>query len=126
MRYSSKKYFVKGTYLSPNRGQIFFKKTYIDQNRRFILGTLAYQTPVKRWTFEFWEGDQIPAELIKLTADILSKTFFEPVAFKPNSLRQEELSASIEGLQRVLQRDISKEQDYQPLNVTHGIGRIHI
>ena len=125
-RYTFHKDFVNGTYLSLERGQDFYQNNYINPNRRFILGTLAYQTPVKRWTFEFWEGDQIPAELIKLTADVLGKTFFESVAFKPNSLRQEELSASIEGLPRVLQRDISKEQDYQPLNVTHGIGRIHI
>ncbi|HEX8891559.1 MAG TPA: PEP/pyruvate-binding domain-containing protein [Pyrinomonadaceae bacterium] len=125
-RYTFHKDFVNGTYLSLDRGQDFFQKNYIDQNRRFILGTLAYQTPIKRWTFEFWEGDQIPADLIKLTAETIAKTFFEPIAFKPNSLRQEELANSIAGLQKVLQSDISKEQDYQPLNVTKGIGRIHI
>ena len=125
-RYTFHKDFVNGTYLSLDRGQDFFQKNYIDQNRRFILGTLAYQTPIKRWTFEFWEGDQIPAALIKLTAETIAQTFFEPVSFKPNSLRQEELANSIEGLQKVLQSDISKEQDYQPLNVTKGIGRIHI
>src|SRR4051812_28908368 len=125
-RYTFHKDFVNGTYLSLDRGQDFFQKNYIDQNRRFILGTLAYQTPIKRWTFEFWEGDQIPADLIKLTAEVLGKTFFEPVAFKPNSLRQEELANSVAGLPKVLQTDISKEQDYQPLNVTKGIGRIHI
>lgn len=125
-RYIFHKDFVNGNYLSLERGQQFYENNYLKPNRRFILGTLAYQTPLKRWTFEFWEGDQIPAELIKLTADVISQTFYEPVAFKPNSVRQEELSAAIEGLPRVLQRDIQKEQDYQPLNVTKGIGRIHI
>jgi hypothetical protein len=125
-RYTFHKDFVNGNYLSLERGQDFFQNNYINQNRRFILGTLAFQTPIKRWTFEFWEGDQIPADLIKLTAEVLSKTFFEPVAFKPNSLRQEELANALEGLPKVLQSDISKEQDYQPLNVTKGIGRIHI
>jgi hypothetical protein len=125
-RYTFHKDFVNGNYLSLERGQEFFENNYLKPNRRFIMGTLAYQTPIKRWTFEFWEGDQIPADLIKLAADVIKKTFFEPVAFKPNSLKQDELSASIEGLERVLQSDISKEQDYQPLNVTHGIGRIHI
>jgi hypothetical protein len=125
-RYTFHKDFVNGNYLSLERGQEFFENNYLKPNRRFIMATLAYQTPIKRWTFEFWEGDQIPAELIKLTSDVISKSFFEPVVFKPNSLRQEELSSSIEGLQRVLQRDISNEQDYQPLNVTRGIGRIHI
>src|SRR5689334_7486083 len=125
-RYMFHKDFVNATYLSLDRGQDFFQKNYIDQNRRFILGTLAYQTPIKRWTFEFWEGDQIPADLIKLTSEVLGQSFFEPVAFKPNSLRQEELANSIAGLQKVLQSDISKEEDYQPLNVKKGIGRIHI
>jgi hypothetical protein len=125
-RYIFHKDFVNGNYLSLERGQQFYENNYLKPNRRFILGTLAYQTPIKRWTFEFWEGDQIPTELIKLTADVISKTFFEPVAFKPNSVRQEELSTSIADLPRVLQSDIQKEQDYQPLNVTRGLGRIHI
>src|SRR5256714_13380557 len=81
-RYRFHKDFVNGTYLSLERGEEFFKNNYLNANRRFILGTLAYQAPVKRYTYEFWEGDQIPADQIKLTADILKKTFFEPVAFK--------------------------------------------
>ena len=125
-RYTFHKDFVNGNYLSLERGQEFFENNYLKPNRRFILGTLAYQTPIKRWTFEYWEGDLIPAEQIKLTHEIISKTFFEPVAYKPNSLRQEEVSATIQGLPRVLQTDISKEQEYQPLNVAKGIGRIHI
>src|SRR4029077_15254203 len=54
------------------------------------------------------------------------KTFFSPVAYKPNSLRQDEASAGIAGLQRGLQRDISKEQDYQAVNVAKTLGRIHV
>ena len=36
------------------------------------------------------------------------------------------MSATIAGLPRVLQSEISKEQDYQALNVAKGLGRIHI
>ncbi|HKR11392.1 MAG TPA: PEP/pyruvate-binding domain-containing protein, partial [Pyrinomonadaceae bacterium] len=125
-RYSFHKDFVNGTYLSLERGREFFVNNYLNPNRRFILGTLAYQTPVKRWTFEFWEGDLIPAEQIQLTYEIVNKTFFAPVAFKPNSLRQEEASSTLAGVARVLQSDIAKEQAYQALNVAKGIGRIHI
>lgn len=125
-RYTFHQDFVNGTYLSLERGDEFFKNNYINPNRRFILGTLAYQTPVKHWTFEFWEGDQIPAEQIKLTYDIIKKSFFAPVAYKPNSLRQEEASAGIEDIERILQSEISKEQEYQALNVAKGLGRIHI
>lgn len=125
-RYSFHKDFVNGTYLSLDRGQDFFENNYLKANRRFILGTIAYQTPVQRWTFEFWEGDQIPTELIKTTGEVINKSFFTAVAYKPNSSRQEEASAGLNGLERVLQSDISKEQEYEPLNLARGLGRIHI
>ena len=117
--------FVNGTYLSLERGQDF-QKNYTQPNRRFILGTLAYQAPVKRWTFEVGEGDTIPSEQIKLTADTINGSFFEPVAFKPNSNRQDEASAAIDGLARVSQSDITREQEYQALNLAKGLGRIHV
>src|ERR687886_978122 len=69
-RYTFHKDFVNGTYLSLDRGKEFFENNYLKPNRRFILGTLAYQTTIKRWTFEFWEGDLIPAEQIKIAYDI--------------------------------------------------------
>jgi hypothetical protein len=125
-RYSFHKDFVNGTYLSLERGREFFVNNYLKPNRRFILGTLAYQTPIRRWTFEFWEGDLIPAVQIQLTYDVINKTFFTPVAFKPNSLRQDEASSALAGVQRVLQSDIAKEQAYQALNIAKGLGRIHI
>jgi rifampicin phosphotransferase len=125
-RYPFHKDFVNGAYLSLERGREFFENNYLKPNRRFILGTVAYQTPIKRWTFEFWEGDLIPADQIKLASDVINKTFFAPVVFKPNSTRQDEASVAIEGLQRVLQSDISKEQEYQALNLAKGLGRIHV
>jgi len=125
-RFSFHKDFVNGTYLSLERGKEFFVNNYLKPNRRFILGTLAYQIPVKRWTFEFWEGDLIPADQIQLAYDVINKSFFAPVAFKPNSLRQEEATRSLAGMQRVLYSDIAQEQKYQALNVAKGLGRIHI
>ncbi|HEY0405454.1 MAG TPA: PEP/pyruvate-binding domain-containing protein [Pyrinomonadaceae bacterium] len=125
-RYKFHKDFINGNYLSLERGEEFFQNNYLKPNRRFILGTLAFQSPVKRWTFEFWEGDLIPAEQIKLAYEVISNSFFEPVAFKPNSLRQEEDSAALAGMPRVLQSDITKEQEYQALNMARGLGRIHV
>lgn len=125
-RYPFHKDFVNGTYLSLERGQDFFENNYLKPNRRFILGTVGYQTPLQRWTFEFWEGDQIPADQIKTASDVINKSFFQPVAFKPNSSRQDEASAGVEGLERVQQSDIAKEQEYEPLNLARGLGRIHI
>ncbi len=125
-RYPFHKDFVNGNYLSLERGREFFENNYLKPNRRFILGTIAFQTPIKRWTFEFWEGDLIPTEQIQLTGEVINKSFFVPVAYKPNSLRQDEASKGIPGLARILQSDINKEQDYQALNVARGIGRIHV
>ncbi|HEX3282392.1 MAG TPA: PEP/pyruvate-binding domain-containing protein [Pyrinomonadaceae bacterium] len=125
-RYAFHKDFVNGTYLSLERGREFFENNYLKPNRRFILGTIAYQTPIKRWTFEFWEGDLISADQIKLAADVINKTFFVPVAYKPNSSRQETESSSLTGLQRVLQTEITRGQEYQALNIATGLGRIHI
>jgi len=124
-RYKFHKDFVNGTYLSLERGQVFFENNYLKPNRRFILGTIAYQTPVRRWTFEFWEGDLIPDDQIKLAGDLINRSFFTTVAFKPNSSRQEQASANLD-LQRVLQTEINKEQDYQALNVAKTLGRIHV
>src|SRR6266851_10169436 len=125
-RYAFHKDFVNGTYLSLERGREFFENNYLRANRRFIMGTIAYQTPLRRWTFEFWEGDLITADQIKVTADVIKESFFTPVAYKPNSIRQDEESAKIAGLQRVSQSEIAKEQEYQALNLAKGIGRIHI
>ncbi len=125
-RYAFHKDFVNGTYLSLERGQEFFQNNYLKPNRRFILGTIAYQTPLKRWTFEFWEGDLIPADQIKIAADVIKASFFRPIAYKPNSIRQDDDSRAIAGLERVSQSDINKEQEYQALNVAKGLGRIHV
>lgn len=125
-RYSFHKDFVNGTYLSLERGREFFENNYLKPNRRFILGTLAYQTPIRRWTFEFWEGDLVTTDLIHLAYEVINKTFFTPVAFKPNSLRQDEATSAVAGMQRVLQSDIAAQQEYQALNVAKGLGRIHI
>ena len=125
-RYKFHKDFVNGNYLSLERGNEFFQNNYLNPNRRFILGTIAYQTPVKRWTFESWEGDLITSDQIKLASDVINSSFFVPVAYKPNSIRQDQQSRTIPGLKRVMQSDIAKEQEYQALNVAKGIGRVHV
>ena len=61
-----------------------------------------------------------------IAGEVINESFFVPVAFKPNSVRQDEASALITGLQRVLQSEISQGQEYQALNLAKGLGRIHI
>lgn len=116
--------FLLATYLIPRGGDVF-KPIYLDEDRRFIVGTVAWQKPVEKFTWELWEGDLASGEIIKLAHDVINKTFFQTVSFKPNSLRQEDASVSL-SIPRVLQSDIAKEQEYLPLNTGKAIGRIHI
>jgi hypothetical protein len=123
-RYRFHKDFLLANYLVP-RGTDLYKSLYIAEDRRFIVGALAWQTPVEKFTWELWEGDMATAEQIKLAHQVINQNFFQQVYFKPNSTRQEELSASL-GINRVLQSDIIKNQEYIVLNPGKTIGRVHV
>jgi len=123
-KYRFHKDFLLGNYLVPKGGDVY-KVIYLDENRRFIVGTVAWQKPVEKFTWELYEGDLATAEHIKLTNEIINQTFFERVSYKPNSIRQEDVSAKLE-IDRVLQSDIAKNQEYLALNTGEAVGRIHI
>lgn len=123
-RYKFHKDFLLANYLVP-RGADVFKPIYIDQDRRFMVGTIAWQKAVDKFTWELWEGDLASAELIKLADDVINANFFDKVAYKPNSIRQEDASAAL-GIDRVLQSDLNKNQEYLALNTGKAVGRIHI
>ena len=74
-RYKFHKDFLLATYLVP-RGADVFKPIYIDTDRRFIVGTIAWQKPVEKFTWELWEGDLAPPELIKTAHDAINGSFF--------------------------------------------------
>jgi rifampicin phosphotransferase len=123
-RFRFHKDFLLANYLVPRGGDVF-KPIYLDENRRFIVGTIAWQKPVEKFTWELWEGDLASPAIIKLANTIINKSFFRPVAFKPNSDKQEDASASLQ-IARVTQSDINKNQEYLALNTGKAIGRIHI
>ncbi len=123
-KYRFHKDFLIGNYLVVKGGD-FFNDVYIKENRRFIVGTIAWQSTVSKFTFEFWEGDLIPADQMKKTYDVINSTFYTPVAFKPNSTRHDELSLKL-GIKRITSDDISKNQEYLALNTAKGYGRVHI
>ncbi len=123
-KYRFHKDFLLANYLIA-RGEDVFTPIYIRQDRRFIVGTVAYQTPIEKFTFELYEGDLANSDLIKLAYDTINKTFFEPVAFKPNSLVQDENSENL-GITRISADEIQKNQEYLALNTGEAVGRIHI
>lgn len=123
-RFRFHKDFLLATYLVP-RGADVFKPIYVDQDRRFIVGTIAWQATVDKFTWELWEGDLASAEIIQTANDVINRSFFEKVFYKPNSLRQEDVSAPI-GLARVLQDELNRNQAYLALNTGTAVGRLHI
>ncbi|MBK8466255.1 MAG: hypothetical protein IPL32_10530 [Chloracidobacterium sp.] len=123
-KYRFHKDFLLSTYLVP-RGADVFKPIYIEQDRRFIVGTVALQKTVDKFTWELWEGDLATAEHIKTANEVINKTFFQKAFFKPNSIRQEDVSANI-GIDRILQDELNRNQVYLALNTGTAVGRLHI
>lgn len=123
-RFRFHKDFLLSRYLVP-RGADIFKPIYIDENRRFLVGTIAWQEPVEKFTWELWEGDMATSELIKLADDAINAAFYTHVAFKPNSDRQDAASRSL-GIERVSQDELNRNQVYLPLNTGSTVGRLHI
>jgi hypothetical protein len=125
--YSFHKDFVNAEYLSLERGKTFYENNYANKDRRFFLGTIAYQTTVDKFTFEFWEGDRLSKELLAECCTALRKSFFTEIYFKPNSLVQEEVAKEASNRVAVITAsDLAGNQPYQPLNPGTGIGQLRI
>lgn len=87
-RFKFHKDFLYATGLAP-LGTDMFKSVYTAEDRRFIVGTLAWQKPIEKWTWEFWEGDTATPEHMKIVQAAIDGSFFGKVGFKPNSAEQE-------------------------------------
>lgn len=116
--------FLYATGLAP-LGSDIYKTAYYNEDRRFIVGTIAWQKTVDKWTWELWEGDLANAEHLKTAHAVINKTFFQPVNYKPNSIRQDDVSRNL-GFNIVTQDEINKNQEYLALNTGKAVGRIHI
>jgi len=125
-KFDSHRSFANAEYLSLEKGQKFFYDNYMRQDRRFYMGTLSFQTPVQKWTFEFWEGDQIDSAGLQRVYSRIKGTFFAPIAFKPNSLRQEEAAATLPSMPRLLDGDIVKPKAYVALSIGRAVGRLRV
>lgn len=98
---------------------------YKDPDRRLLFGTLSWQNGLPGYTYEFWEGDLLTPELLRLTAEKLAATFYESLRFKTNSTRQEQTARSA-GLDFVTQEALLREQTFLPLNTGRAQGRLRI
>jgi rifampicin phosphotransferase len=128
--------FVNATYLSLERGRVFYENNYQKPDRRFFLGTIAYQSAIDKFTFEFWEGDRLTKELLAEVYGSLSESFFAPLSFKPNSLAQEEAARGLQDEAKqngsgrqfsvLTASELARNAEYQPLNLGSGIGQLRI
>jgi rifampicin phosphotransferase len=130
-RFAFHKDFVNATYLSLERGRAFYENNYLKSERRFLLGTVAYQPTLDRFTFEFWEGDQLTKELLAATFTALRQSFYAPLTFKANSNIHEEVAAELNKnfaprLPVLTAQEMAANREYQPLNLGAGIGQLRI
>ena len=128
--YQFHKDFINASYLSLERGRALYENNYSKADRRFLLGTVAYQTAGAKFTFEFWESDNLTTELVNETSAALGKSFFAQLYFKPNSLSQEEVAtAAVAGggaLKTLTAGELARDAAYQPLNIASGIGQLRM
>lgn len=123
-RFRFHKDFLLATFLVP-RGADIFKPIYIDEDRRFIVGTIAWQSPIEKFTWELWEGDMATSTHIQTAHKIINAAFYQTVAFKPNSAEQEAAASGL-GIPIVSQDELNRNREYLALNTGSAVGRIHI
>jgi hypothetical protein len=130
--YQFHKDFVNAKYLSLERGRAFYENNYLKPERRFLLGTVAYQATVDKFTFEFWEGDRLTKQLLGECYAALSGSFYVPLFFKATSLAHEGVANELNedaGAARVpllTAAELARDAEYQPLNLGAGIGQLRI
>jgi hypothetical protein len=126
--------FVNGMYLSLERGSAFYEDNYRKDNRRFILGSIAYHAAADKYTFELWEGDLAGPQVLAEAYRSLSASFYAAIYFKPNSDRQEVIARQVVEatgssgfpFKSMTQSELSENLSYQPLNIAKGLGQLRI
>ncbi len=124
-RHALHEQFVRQQRLVRSLDRATLNAQYRDPGRRFLFGTLAWQQDLPGYTYEFWEGDQLTAALLRETDAAVHASFAEPVRFKTNSTQHDALARST-GLAFVTQEALLREQRFLPLNTGGAEGRLRI
>lgn len=106
-------------------GREALNRNYRVAERRFILGTLSWQPQIDGFVYEFWEGDQLTASLLRETEAQLRSHFFAAVQFKANASAQEQVAATA-GIPAVTQSALIGQQRFLPLNPGQAVGRLRL
>ncbi len=125
-RYAFHGEFVHANYLTLERGQAFYRHNYLEANRRFLMGTIAYQTKADKFTFEFQEVDLVTPELVREAYTKLRASFFAELSFKPNSERQQQLAAQLQDVPQLRADELNQPDNYVPLNQGKNLGVLRL
>ena len=98
---------------------------YRSPNRRYLFGTISWQNSTQEYVYEFWEGDKITPELLKLAAGCLKDSFYAPLRYKTNSLWQETVAEQSK-VPFITQESLIKNFPYLPLNQGKAIGTLRV
>ncbi len=124
-RYPLHEDFVRAHYLVPQLDEKQIRGYYERADRRFLFGTIGLQPRLKRWTFEFWEGDRTSETLIRLAGQSLAAAFFEPLVFKANSTEHEAVARAA-GIDFVTEAQIIGDSRFMALNTGRAQGRLRL
>jgi len=118
--------FLHRTYLSTQDTDMLIKASYQSDDRRFVLGSVVHYPGLDRYGVEMWEGDTVALPLLRSTMASLQQTFFAPLAFKPNSSRQEEILRGSPGFPVIAPNDAYEARSSAVLNPGTAVGRLRI
>ncbi|RQO58118.1 pyruvate, phosphate dikinase [Variovorax sp. KBW07] len=124
-RYQLHVRFLRETRLTPHTLKREIDRNYLVPDRRFLFGTLSWQQNIGTFTYEFWEGDQLTAPLLRQADAQVKASFFGPVKFKTNSTLHERIAKET-GIDFVSQEALIREQPYMPMNLGTATGRVRI
>ena len=113
------------TILKPMLSKTELNQQYRSPNRRYLLGTISWQNSTQEYVYEFWEGDKITPELLKLAAGRLKNSFYAPLRYKTNSLWQETVAEQSK-VPFITQESLIKNFPYLPLNQGKAIGTLRV
>ena len=106
-----------------------YNRNYTRDKPRFILGYLTHHLQADRYTYAFWEGDDIDAEGIKKVYTTLQASFFKAeIAFRPDSPKQEKQAGLVKsaGLAVLTNDALYKSSDFQAFNQGTAVGKLRI
>lgn len=105
-----------------------FRMNYEADKDRFILGYLTHHRKVNKWTFSFWENDEIRPDAIRLVARRLKGPFFHgnELSWRPDSPEQESLISRLGDLPIITNDVLYRAAPYQVFTKGHAVGRLRI